>query len=593
LFSKMPIRKQMFLIAFLTIVAVIGLLLFNYNQTVRLVTKKNEANTTDIFLQINQTIGSNYELIKSVAYNIGYNGTVQDLLLAEPEILPNQKIETFRQISGLLFNLSTLNPGFLDLVIIGENGAKLSLNSGVRDVESFGSSVPQNKQPVFSGVKECFAGGPAKKSCLVVGTTVYSNVVYDRYTEQIGAVYILIKPDMLIGGGGLTTKQEGTTMFLADRDGEVFVSTDPAVAEQPLDIRSIRDEQIGLMQINGTLTHIQSDDLPQIDGHIVRLIPDDVFYQDVRLLRKWSIMAFLAGLVLLSIPFFLILNNVISPLRALYLFMRIKKPDDLNKAIRLRGSTEAEAIARQFNQMMQQIRVLTNDLLESKEKLLNSEIEMKRAEYAFLKSQVNPHFLYNTLDAIRGIALERKVPEINEVARSLSRMLRYSVKRNDFVTLRDELDIISAYMHIQTLRFANRFELETDVDDRYLPCRLPKMILQPIIENAVYHGLEPRARKGKLTITAWDDSGQDLYIRISDNGVGAAEDKLRSVQQRLDQGQSAERGDEDTGIGIINVHNRLELIYGKGYGLTLHSAKGVGTEVILKLPMQIGGDLIV
>jgi two-component system, sensor histidine kinase YesM len=590
LFSTQPIRKQMFFIAFLTIAAVIGLQLFNYNQTARLVTKKNEANTSDIFLQIKQTIGSNYDVIKSLSYNVGYNRTVQDLLLAEPEMLPNKKIETYQQISNLLFNLSTLNSGILDLVIIGKNGAKLSLNSGVSDIESFGSSVMEDKQPVYSGVKECFAGGPSKKSCIAVGTTVYSNVPYDRYTNKIGSIYILIDPKMLVGGNEPETKQEGTTLFLLDRNGKVFLGTDSLMLNRPFDTRRLHEEKTGLTNVNGVLTHIQMDDLPEIGGQIVRLIPDNVFYHDVRLLRKWSIMAIAAGLALLSIPFFLILNNVISPLRSLYHLMRIRKPDDLNKAIKLRGSTEAEAIAKQFNQMMQQIKELTHELVDSKGKLLHSEIEMKRAEYAFLKSQVNPHFLYNTLDAIRGIALERKVPEIIEVTRSLSRIFRYSVKGHDFVTLNEELDIVSAYMQIQTFRFANRFDLDLEVGDPLMSCRIPKMILQPIVENAVYHGLEPRSSKGKLTITAWEENGQDLFIRIADDGAGIPEEKLRYIQHRLQYGRSADIGGKEAGIGILNIHNRLKLIYGDEYGIELHSSKDQGTKVVLKLSKDWGGE---
>jgi two-component system sensor histidine kinase YesM len=589
LFSQRPIRTQMFFIAFLTIAAIIGLQLFNYNQTAKLVTKKNEANTADIFLQIEQTIGSNYDVIKSLAYNVGYNKTVQDLLLAPPQDLPNKKMDTYRQISNLLFNLSTLSSGILDLVIIGENGAKMSLNSGVRDVESFGSSVSEYKQPVFSGLKECFAGGPSKKNCLVAGTTVYSNVPYDHYTEKIGSIYILINPKMLIGGSQLETNQAGTAILLLDRNSDVFLSTESALLDQPFDIRRIRREKTGLTRIDGMLTHFQVADLPQIGGRIVRLIPDNVFYHDVRLLRRWSIMAIAAGLVLLSIPFFLMLNNVISPLRALYHFMRIKKPDDLNKAIQLRGSTEAEAIARQFNQMMQQIKGLTHELVESKGKLLTSQIEVKRAEYAFLKSQVNPHFLYNTLDAIRGIAIERKVPEINEVTRSLSRIFRYSVKGSDYVTLQEELAIVSAYMQIQSFRFANRFELQIDIDDQLLSCRVPKMIIQPIIENAVYHGLEPRSSKGRLTLSVRED-GQDLFILISDNGVGMKETKLRSLEHRLNNGRIDDNEGGEAGIGILNVHNRLELIYGQGYGIHLRSVERAGTDVQLKLPMQFGGE---
>jgi two-component system sensor histidine kinase YesM len=579
LFSKLPIRKQMFFIASLTIAAFIGLLLFNYYQTANMVTKKNETSTNDIFMQIKQTVGGNYDVVKWLTYNIGYNRTVQDLLFADATSLPNKKMETYQQINNLLFNLTTVNPGILDLVVMGSNGARISLNSGVRDIESFVSPLPEDKEPVYSEMKECFAGRQVKGNCLIAGTTIYSNVIYDRYTQKIGSIYIMIDPSMLVGGR-LGANQEGVTTSLLDRNNQVIVSTDEKMIGQPFKTDAFHQDKM----------HIQLGVLPEIDGYVVRYIPDNVFYKDVRLLRRWSLIGILVGLSMLSIPFFLILHNVISPLRALYMDMRIRKPDDLNKAIKLRGSTEAESIAKQFNQMMRQLKELTGELLESRGKLLNAEIEMKRAEYAYLKSQVNPHFLYNTLDAIRGIALDREVPEINLMTKALSQIFRYSVKGNDFVTVREELEIIAAYMHIQGIRFAGRFELRLNVEERYLNCRVPKMILQPIIENAVYHGLEPRSRPGLLTVTAYESVGRVLSIRISDNGEGMTDKELQQLRDRLIDLNSAGSRHDEAGIGLRNVQNRLRLIYGEPFGLHIESVKSEGTEVEMKLPIQLRGE---
>jgi two-component system sensor histidine kinase YesM len=589
MFNQLTIRKQMFFIACLTVAAFIGLLLFNYYQTANMVTKKNEANTNDIFMQIKQTVGGNYDVVKWLAYNIGYNKTVQDLLLAEPDSLPNNKIESYQQISNLLFNMTTVNPGILDLVVMGSNGAHISLNSGVSDIESFVSPLPEDKQPIYSEMKECFAGRPVKGNCLIAGTTIYSNVIYDHYTQKIGSIYIIVDPSMLVGGR-LGTHEDGVTTSLLDRNSRIIVSTDEKMIGQTFKTDAFHQDKIGLAQIGGKLMHIQLAALPDIGGQVVRNIPDNVFYKDVRVLRIRSLIGILVGLGMLSIPFFLIVHNVISPFRALYIDMRIRKPDDLNKAIRLRGSTEAESIAKQFNQMMLQFKELTGELLESRGKLLHAEIEMKQAEYAYLKSQVNPHFLYNTLDAIRGIALERQVPEINKMTKALSQIFRYSVKGNDFVTLQDELEIVSAYMHIQSIRFAGRFELKLEVEERFLCCLLPKMILQPIIENAVYHGLEPRSRPGLLKFSAYESDDRVLSIRISDNGDGMTDGELQRLRDRLVRLDSARSSRGETGIGLSNVHNRLRFIYGDSFGLHIESVKAEGTEVELKLPIQFGGE---
>ena len=208
-------------------------------------------------------------------------------------------------------------------------------------------------------------------------------------------------------------------------------------------------------------------------------------------------------------------------------------------------------------------------------------------EYTALQNQINPHFLYNTLDGIRSQALLKGEEEIADMTGKLSRFFRYSIRnRGDLVTLEEELASVEDYFAIQKYRFEDRFSWKVEVPDRQaLHYYLPKMTFQPIVENAIYHGLEPRKEKGLLTIRA-DLLEKSLRIRISDDGAGMAAETLERLRRRL-AGEMPEqnRNGKRTGIAVYNVNKRLVLLFGEGSGLQISSVPGLGTDVEIRLPL--------
>jgi two-component system sensor histidine kinase YesM len=585
LLRKLPIRGQMFLIATLTIGVIVVILMFNYNRYAVSLTKNNEGYTNDIFSQMEQTILSNYSVIKWLTYNVSYNQTIQDYLLDDDML---SKIQRYPTIKNLLLNLSTVNSGILDLVIIGKKGGEFSLQGS--DVSLFGNFLPKKADSYFSKIQVCKKQGVIDKYCFAVGTNIFSSDIHNQYTSEIGQIILIIDASTLTGGYDLKSLQPGTSVYLLDRSNTIFMSNDHEKIGQQFDLPHLPVEN-GVILLNKKLTHIQVEELSQIGGKIVRLTPDDVFFHDIREMRKQSLIALAVGILLLMIPFFLILNNMIFPLRKLYQYMRISDRNDLNKRVDLHGSAEAVVIGTRYNQMLSDVHVLTCQLMDTDERLLKSEIEKKQAEFNFLKSQVNPHFLYNTLDAISGIASEHQELEIREMTRALSRMFRYSIKGHDFVTLIDEIRIVKAYMNIQTIRFSHRFEFLCNIPEDLMDLTVPKMILQPIVENAVYHGLEPRYEKGTLSLSAHleGNHGQDLVITIKDDGVGMDEKKLERVSYLLYTAQWDADSGKGSGIGLSNVHNRLQFLYGNEYGLVISSKEKQGTIVTLRIPAQVDG----
>ena len=208
-------------------------------------------------------------------------------------------------------------------------------------------------------------------------------------------------------------------------------------------------------------------------------------------------------------------------------------------------------------------------------------------EFAVLQNQINPHFLYNTLDAIRSQALAIHAEEIADMTGKLSRFFRYSIlNQGDLVSIAQELENVKDYFSIQRYRFEDRFSLQIFCEDESLmSCYLPKMTFQPLVENALYHGLEKKKGKGSLQIRL-RKNGEFLDVILSDDGVGISEEKLAELNRQFSgEAPPPERNQKRTGIALYNVNQRLRLLFGEPCGLYITSTPGLGTDVEVLLPL--------
>jgi len=227
------------------------------------------------------------------------------------------------------------------------------------------------------------------------------------------------------------------------------------------------------------------------------------------------------------------------------------------------------------------------------------EIVKRQADVATLQGQINPHFLYNTLDCIRGQALLMGADYIADMTQALSKFFRYSISRKgDLVTVAEELQNVQNYFKIQQFRFNNRHSLIIyyDKDDMdILDCLLPKLTLQPIVENAILHGLERKVEQGTISISMIS-TGKCLLIRCADSGVGMNLEELEKLTAAL-QGDNINIGNHDSGekhhsgIAMTNVNQRIKLVFGDEYGITVSSVENTGTDVDIRVPLAIKYDM--
>jgi two-component system sensor histidine kinase YesM len=220
----------------------------------------------------------------------------------------------------------------------------------------------------------------------------------------------------------------------------------------------------------------------------------------------------------------------------------------------------------------------------------HAEIVLRQeSEYAQLQSQINPHFLYNTLEVVRGQALMDDNYKIADMTEALAKYFRYNIgKDNDKVTLSEEIENVYNYIKIQQYRFADKFTFHVYVHDdseEYKNCLMPKMTLQPIVENAIFHGIEGKIDEGAIDLHIVTTE-ERLIVTVADDGIGMSEEILEDINKKLRQSPmvvsySKKRGN---GIAISNVNNRLKLLFGKEYGINISSTWMVGTEVEITIP---------
>ena len=283
----------------------------------------------------------------------------------------------------------------------------------------------------------------------------------------------------------------------------------------------------------------------------------------------------------------LLICVVLAFLFSLIVSRSVKRPMNelINKMSHIDDDTIASEKIETVNRDIQELsstfdlmRLRISKLVESvaaKEKE-NSSIQLK-----MLQAQINPHFLYNTLEVMRSIALEHHVDSIEEISRYLAKMFRYSISnRSSIVRVSDEIEHVKSYINIQKYRFGDRLQVVYAVDSGILDLPMTKFILQPIVENAILHGLDQAERQGVITIIAGMEN-DFIQFRIIDNGAGISRQKLDELREDL-----RNHNESSSGIGVANVDARLRLYYGVNYGLNIESEEGTGTQVTIRIPVE-------
>lgn len=278
-------------------------------------------------------------------------------------------------------------------------------------------------------------------------------------------------------------------------------------------------------------------------------------------------------LIFLAIVSILLSTVITHPLKKLMRNILLVEKGQFDQVQEIRSRDEIGHLSTRFQRMSHELKRLV-------ERIQQEEKDKATAEIRALQSQINPHFLYNTLGSVKWIASMQQANKIVEMTDALIEMLFYAARSEDaLVTVRQELDNLRNYMIIQKVRYYNRIRLEIQADEDTLDERIPKLILQPLVENAIFHGLAWKEESGTITINV-ERSGNDISITIQDNGVGMDDETLHSLTDSLAYAEK----EEAQNIGLYNVMRRLKLHYGENHGFELKSKWGEGTTIRMVLP---------
>lgn len=376
---------------------------------------------------------------------------------------------------------------------------------------------------------------------------------------------------------GVTLGNEGY-IYLIDGNGEIIYHPRAQLIDSGLEHennRAVSEYRDGIYQetFHGEERVITVKSVGYTGWKLIGVAPRQTV--SLNSLKTQLLVVFVAAFILflMSLVNSYISSRITTPIRKLELSVNEIEKGNLNAKVDAEGSYEIRHLGQSVQNMAKQIQVLMVDIVSEHEK-------KRKQEFDTLQSQINPHFLYNTLDIIVWMIENEKPDQAVKAVTALARFFRISLSRGkSIITVKDELEHVRNYLMIQHMRFKNRFSYTIEAEDEVLELASLKLMLQPLVENAIYHGMEFMDGDGEIFISAWKE-GEDLYLKVSDNGLGMTEEQVARLFSDTPHTGSS-RG---SGIGVKNVNERIRLYFGSEYGLSIESEPDEGTVVTIHLP---------
>lgn len=449
-------------------------------------------------------------------------------------------------------------------IISNESGLDMSMSSDMMKEQWYVSAIHSGSMPVLTSARMQKFSMDKENWVISISREIKSTA-----GENIGVLLIDIKYKVI--EDYLSDLDLGLTgfAFIINDQSEVVYHKDPSYFEDPIkqkSLQSIISNKPGYDSKTNTLTHTYH--LKNADWSLVGVASQD----GLNTIKKQLFEMFLlVGIILLTVSAGSIVwfsGRITAPIKKLERAMKEIENGLLKVAIDEKGCYEAQSLSQHFNEMIHTITRLMQEISE-KEKYLRS------YEITALHSQINPHFLYNTLDTIVWMAEFNNSEKVIEITKALAQFFRLSLSGgNELTTVQNELDHVRQYLFIQKERYGEKLSYTIDCDETLLTVQIPKILLQPIVENALYHGIRGLNRQGTIEIIVKKED-TNLLLIVKDNGEGFDLNRIdvKTSDKMIKLG----------GVGIKNVDQRVKLYYGDEYGITIDSCVGCGTTVVIKL----------
>ncbi|MDC3418232.1 cache domain-containing sensor histidine kinase [Aquibacillus salsiterrae] len=591
--NNIPIRFKLishFLIIGIIPILCLGLLI---NWTVkRVVEEQVNENTLQLISKVNETLEFYMNNMQSITYYIGSNEKVIDFLgTGSDQILDDAEYELQRYLR----KFTTLSPEVAGILVVNNQGNYISNELIVPNNRDLTKETWYKKAINNKGIFTII-GQPTNRS--ISSLVNYKNdevvtavrAIIDPFSQEVQGV-ILIDLKLRVIAETLVDVRLGKSGYLMVVDGlneTIYQPDDPLIKALPED-RLFTSENSGSFskEINNEKIQFIYQRSPFTNWTTIGVFPTKETIFEIREIQFYLIV-FIMLILFFGIPVsYFFANSISSPISQLMSFMRKAEAGKLNVRYEENRYDEIGMLGRSFNKMLSQI----NELMRVTER---NEREKRQAEFKSLQANINPHFLYNTLDTIQWMARRKNADEVAEVVESLAKLFRIGLsKGRDMITVDSEFEHIESYLLIQKTRYREKLNYQINVDQRAKSLYVLKFILQPIVENAIYHGIKQRRGPGNILVSVQEKEDK-LIIVVQDDGIGMSKGQLHQMRQALNEAvertESQTDDKEKKGYGILNVQARILLAFGKDYGIQIDSQEQEGTTVELMLPILKEGE---
>lgn len=556
-------------------------LLISVDYTKKTVLENSTDYTSRLVRQVNRDIDSYIDYMENISSMVMQGGDVQKYLFMEMPEKEKQEaygrivtqfntvIETRQDISNIAVVTPERN------YIINDGTDTLNENVSLQDVEWYKEALEGEERILTSSHVQHAIRNNYK------WVVTLSKGIENPETGRNGAVffidlnYKLLKD--LCENNSLATN---SYVFIIDKSGKIIYHP-----KQQLLYNGLKTERIDEVLNCGSDGYFVTEENGGSDGKLYtvsvsektgwRVVGVADISELMRNKKETEHLYMLTAAILLCVAMVLAIyfaTAITRPIKELKESMKeVEKGNFENTDVVIRSRSEIDSLGNSFNLMTARIRQLMEQNVYEQE-------EKRKSELKALRSQINPHFLYNTLDSIIWMAEGGKNREVVRMTSALARLLRQSISNdNERIPLEKEVDYAGSYLTIQKMRYKDKLEYEIEVDEDIKKEEIINLILQPLVENAIYHGIKYKGSKGLIRITGYGEKDK-IILKVMDNGIGMDEETLKGI---FDKSKASEG---KNGVGVYNVQTRIGLYYGMEYGLHFESALGEGTTVTITIP---------
>lgn len=473
-----------------------------------------------------------------------------------------QKLEEVQQLAG---NSRRLNKSLENISFYDET-ARLFFSHGASQSNTL-HAITDNRIE-YSVVRNKYH---TSVNYLEAILTVYGNLSLSN-GNQIGRISLLYNMKNLQETLDSSLLNNASGIALVDSNNEIIIQAGTLSNEYFSSMKSGENDD----------SIYYSERVKGTNWRLINVIPKESLIEGVALTQRVIYITYFVAIIVFAFMIALVYLKVLRPITKQISFMI-----DYQESRRLRTgvfmNNEIGDLATEMNLMLDNIELLNSENIDMKQRNFELQISKKQAELIAYRSQINPHFLYNTFECIQGMALHHGIKDIASIVQAMSRLYRQSVSGGEMITIQDELILLEQYKKIIYYRFAGRYKINIRSNDEAKNCLIPKMIIQPLVENAVIHGLEASAYASDLDVDIrYRKEIDQIEIVVMDNGIGMDDAVYKAIIMDIkNYDQTGVISNFDNGIGLINVYNRLRLHYGSSVDFTINTSPEAGTEITI------------